>query len=65
MELSDQIEKDKATTKADFEKLEKDYWDMVENNVGPRTRVEYAADIPTGRFGSGFHRMGQRGLTSE
>ena len=36
---------------------------MVENNVGPRTRVEYAADIPTGRFGSGFARKGQRGLS--
>ena len=65
MELSDQLEKDKTTTKADFERLEKDYWDMVENNVGPRTRVEYAADIPTGRFGSGFPRMGQRGLSRE
>ena len=27
---------------------------MVENQVGPRTRVEYAADVPTARFGSGF-----------
>ena len=33
---------------------------MVENNVGQRTRVEYAADIPTGKFGSGFGRPGQR-----
>ena len=27
---------------------------MVENQVGNKTRVEYAADVPTGRYGSGF-----------
>ena len=33
---------------------------MVENNVGPRTRVEYAADVETSKFGSGFPKAGQR-----
>ena len=35
-------------TKEDFDQLEKHYWDMVENQVGPQMRVEYAADVPTG-----------------
>lgn len=43
----------------DFEALEKNYWDMVENNVGHRTRVEYAADVSTSKFGSGFPRHDQ------
>jgi hypothetical protein len=43
----------------DYAELEKRYWDMVENNVGQRTRVEYAADLATSKFGSGFGRPGQ------
>lgn len=52
-------EQDKPQTAAEFSQLEKRYWDMVENQVGPRTRVEYAADVPTGRFGSGFPKRNQ------
>jgi len=64
MELSGQFEQEKLVTEADYSALEKRYWDMVENNVGPRLRVEYAADVPTGRFGSGFPRRGSRQMTS-
>jgi len=46
---------------SDFAALEKNYWDMVENNTGQRTRVEYAADVATLKFGSGFFKQGQRG----
>lgn len=46
-------------TDVDYAELEKRYWDMVENNVGQRTRVEYAADVSTSKFGSGFGRPGQ------
>ena len=45
-------------TKFDYANLEKKYWDMVENNSGQRTQVEYAADIATNKFGSGFERSG-------
>lgn len=53
-------ESEKISTEADYAELEKRYWDMVENNVGSRTRVEYAADVSTSKFGSGFGRPGQR-----
>ena len=36
---------------------------MVENNVGQRTSVEYAADVPVLKFGSGFPRAGQKGVS--
>ena len=52
-------------TQADFDELEKRYWDMVENNVGPTTRVEYAADVATSKFGSAFGRPGQKILSKE
>ena len=32
-------------TKEDFWKLEKDYWNYVDNQVGEKIRVEYAADL--------------------
>jgi len=40
--------------------IEADYWDMVDNQSGPETLVEYAADVPTLQFGSGFGRKGQK-----
>lgn len=43
--MSREHEKYQPSTEADFAELEKRYWDMVENNIGQRTRVEYAADI--------------------
>ena len=45
LELSREHEKEKPSTDSDYAELEKRYWDMVENNIGQRTRVEYAADI--------------------
>ena len=46
VDLAAQVEHgDVPTTTEDFNRLEKRYWDMVENNVGPRTKVEYAADV--------------------
>ena len=33
--------------------LEKDYWDMVET-ANKKTSVEYANDLDTKQFGSGF-----------
>jgi hypothetical protein len=43
----------------DYEQVELDYWEQVEHGKGS-TRVEYAADIPTLKFGSGFGRPGQK-----
>jgi len=60
LQLSKVHESEKISTEADYAELEKRYWDMVENNVGTRTRVEYAADVSTSKFGSGFGRPGQR-----
>lgn len=60
LELSKAHASDPLSNDADYANLEKRYWDMVENNVGPRTRVEYAADVSTSKFGSGFGRPGQR-----
>jgi len=34
--------------------LEKEYWQYVEDNVGERIKVEYAADLSSKEFGSGF-----------
>lgn len=47
-------EGDKCETPEDYWKIEKDYWNMVENQVGPRMRVQYAADLNVKQFGSGF-----------
>ena len=65
MKLSSKLENDLPISKADFERLEKRYWDMVENNVGPPTRVEYAADVATSKYGSAFGRPGQKILSPE
>jgi histone demethylase JARID1 len=50
----------KLIDSSDFNALEKDYWDMVELGKSPITRVEYAADIDTMKYGSGFGRAGQK-----
>ena len=39
-----------------FKKIEKQYWDLVENQIGEETKVEYAADLVASRYGSGFGR---------
>ena len=38
--------------------MEREYWNYVDNNAGDRIVVEYAADLPTTKFGSGFGRTG-------
>ena len=47
-------------TAEEFWKIEKDYWNHVENQQGEDIRVEYAADLPVTTYGSGFGREGQR-----
>lgn len=47
-------------TKAEFWKIEKDYWNYVDNQVGDPVKVEYAADLAVTHFGSGFGREGQK-----
>jgi histone demethylase JARID1 len=37
-----------------YEHIEKQYWNLVENQVGDLTRVEYAADLNASIYGSGF-----------
>ena len=51
--------KDLKTDK-DYLELENEYWNMVDYGQGEITLVEYAADVPTGKFGSGFGRPGQK-----
>lgn len=55
--MAREIEKDEQTID-DFWKIEKEYWNYVENQVQPEQRVEYAADLPILTFGSGFARDG-------
>ena len=43
----------------DYLELEKEYWSKVDYGEGGVTLVEYAADVPTAKFGSGFGRPGQ------
>ena len=44
--------------KPDLAQLRKDYWDMVETSGGTKkATVEYANDIDTTRYGSGFPRL--------
>ena len=37
-----------------YEKIETDYWNKVENQVGEEEKVEYAADLNAKKYGSGF-----------
>ena len=36
------------------EELEKEYWKIVEDNIGERVEVEYAADLSSQEYGSCF-----------
>ena len=47
-------------TAKDYEDLEQEYWNMVDYGQDGITLVEYAADIPTAKYGSGFGRVGQK-----
>ncbi len=42
----------------DYANIEKRYWDYVENQVGPKIKVQYAADLAVTTYGSGFGREG-------
>ncbi len=44
----------------DYVNIEKRYWDYVENQVGPKIKVQYAADLAVTTYGSGFGREGQK-----
>lgn len=56
VQLAQQAERSAHT---DYDRIEHEYWEQVEYGKGS-TRVEYAADIPTNKFGSGFGRHGQK-----
>jgi histone demethylase JARID1 len=53
-------ETEKEEGKDEYWKLEKDYWNYVDNNVGEPITVEYAADLAVTTYGSGFGREGQK-----
>ena len=42
--------------KQKYEQLEQEYFDYVENQMGDDVEVEYAADLPTDIYGSGFFK---------
>lgn len=44
VKLSQELEKDDPNPS--YQQLERDYWNFVENQVGPQIKVEYAADLP-------------------
>lgn len=51
-------------TKKEYEKIEEQYWDYVENQVGDQVKVEYAADVPVNVFGSAFGRFNQKVMSA-
>jgi acid phosphatase class B len=53
-------ENEKESTREEYLKLEKDYWNYVDNNVGDPITVQYAADLSVTAFGSGFGKEGQK-----
>ena len=65
--IAETLEKDDVASDGsiDYQKIEADYWDRVDLCKGSDTKVEYAADIPTNIFGSGFGRPGQKVLHPE
>ena len=48
-----------------YEKIEKEYWDMVENQVGNNVKVEYAADLNADIYGNGFGMKSMKNLTED
>lgn len=58
-EIAREREKQEPMTEKDYIELEKDYWSKVDYGQGEVTLVEYAADVPTLKYGSGFGRPGQ------
>ena len=47
-----------------FSHIEPKYWNHVENQVGDEIKVEYAADLNSKKYGSGFGLKNQK-LMSE
>lgn len=37
--------------------IEKEYWKIVEDNIGDRIKVQYGADLSAEKFGSGFPKF--------
>lgn len=62
--MADNLERDtpsEPSKRAEhYKKLEEQYWQMVDAQTGGETLVEYAADVATTQFGSGFGRKGQK-----
>ena len=56
---AERLEKNRPQTKSDYLALEKEYWEIVDLNKGPQFKVEYAADVPTNVYGSGFGHKNQ------
>ena len=63
--MAQESEKKDLKTKKDYLDLENDYWDMVDYGKGDTTLVEYAADVPCAKYGSGFGRPGQKILNEK
>ena len=56
--MAQACEKTNQKTDKDYLDLENEYWSMVDYGQGEKTVVEYAADVPTAKYGSGFGRPG-------
>jgi hypothetical protein len=44
--------------------IEKEYWTAVEDNIGDRIQIQYAADLSARKFGSGFPQYSDNEYTS-
>ena len=44
--------------------LEKEYWRVVDDNIGERIKVEYAADLSSQEYGSGFPQFSDNSYAS-
>lgn len=48
-----------------FNHIEGKYWDHVEHQLGEEVKVEYAADLNSKKYGSGFGLKDQRVLSEK
>ena len=48
-----------------YGKIEKEYWEIVDNQIGEEKRVEYAADLNANVYGSGFGNKKQKQLSEQ
>ncbi len=63
--MAQACEKKHLKTDKDYLDLENEYWSKVDYGQGETTLVEYAADVPTANYGSGFGRPGQKIVNSK